>query len=94
MPSIPVKKSRSNRRASAVSNRVPMTDNALTSTKAATATMSIEDKDQELVQDLESRIDALENQEEADFGSFSRADYIILIVGGLILPLIALVLAA
>ena len=92
MPSIPVKISRINRRASAVSNRVPMTDNILISIKVAAATMSIEDK--ELVQDLESRIDALENQDEAEFGSFSRADYIILVVGGVILPIIALVLAA
>ena len=56
--------------------------------------MSTEDKDQELVQDLESRIDALESQDEAEFGSFSRADYIILIIGGVILPAIALVMAA
>lgn len=56
--------------------------------------MSTDDKNQELVQDLESRIDALENQEEADFGSFSRVDYIILTVAAVILPTIALVLAA
>jgi hypothetical protein len=56
--------------------------------------MSTDDKNQELVKDLESRIDALENQEEAEFGSFSRADYIILTVGAVILPFIALVLAA
>ena len=56
--------------------------------------MSTEDHDQELVQDLERRIDALEKQEEAEFGSFSRADYIILTVAGVILPVIALVWAA
>ena len=56
--------------------------------------MAIDEKQQAIVQDLESRIDALENQEEADFGSFSRADYIILTVGGVILPMLALVLAA
>jgi hypothetical protein len=56
--------------------------------------MSTDNKNQRLVQDLESRIDALENQEEADFGSFSRADYIILWVAAVILPTIALVLAA
>jgi hypothetical protein len=56
--------------------------------------MSTEDKDHDLVQDLERRIDALENQEEAEFGSFSRADYVILTVGGVILPIIALLLAA
>ena len=56
--------------------------------------MAIDEKQQAIVQDLESRIDALKNQEEADFGSFSRADYIILTVGGVILPVLALVLAA
>jgi hypothetical protein len=71
-----------------------MTDNVVISTKTAAATMSTDDKNKELVQDLESRIDALENQEEAEFGSFSRADYIILTVGALILPIVALVLAA
>jgi hypothetical protein len=56
--------------------------------------MSTEDKDQGLVQDLERRIDTLESQDEAEFGSFSRADYIILLVIGVLLPVIALVLAA
>jgi hypothetical protein len=56
--------------------------------------MSTEDKDQDLVQELERRIDALENQDESEFGSFSRADYIILTIGGVILPIIALVWAA
>ena len=56
--------------------------------------MSTEGNDQELVQDLEQRIDALESQEDAEFGSFSRADYIILTIAGVILPVIALVWAA
>jgi hypothetical protein len=71
-----------------------MTDNVVISTKEAAATMSTDDKNQELVQDLEDRIDALENQEEEEFGSFSRTDYIVLTVGAVILPVIALVLAA
>jgi hypothetical protein len=71
-----------------------MTDNVTLSTKVAAATMSIEENQQAIVQDLESRIDSLEKQEEADFGSFSRADYIILTLAGVILPMIALVLAA
>jgi hypothetical protein len=71
-----------------------LTDNVIISTNAGAATMSTEDKDQDLVQELERRIDALENQEESEFGSFSRADYIILTIGGLILPIIALVWAA
>lgn len=62
--------------------------------RVLTAAMSIEDKDSELVQDLERRIDVLENQEESEFGSFARADYVILTIGAVILPIIALVLAA
>ncbi len=71
-----------------------MTHNVAISKKATAAMMSIDDQDQELVQDLESRIDALENHDEAEFGSFSRVDYIILTIFCLILPVIALVLAA
>ena len=56
--------------------------------------MSTGNKDQEVVRDLESRIDTLEKQDEKDFGSFTRADYVILIIGAVILPAIALVLAA
>jgi hypothetical protein len=48
---------------------------------------------QELVKDLEQRIDTLENSDEAEFGSFSRTDYVILIIVGVILPIVALVAA-
>jgi hypothetical protein len=80
--------------AAAVLNVALMTHNVAIPIKAAAAMMSKEDQDQELVQDLESRIDALENQEEAEFGSFSRVDYVILTIVGVVLPTIALVLAA
>ena len=56
--------------------------------------MSTENRDELLVQDLESRIDALENEDEAAFGSFGRTDYIFLVVVGVLLPIIAMVLAA
>ena len=56
--------------------------------------MSVKDENQELVRDLEHRIATLEKQDEAEFGSFNRADYVILIIGAVILPVIALVLAA
>lgn len=56
--------------------------------------MSTENRDEILVQDLESRIDTLENEDEAAFGSFGRADYIILLIAAVLLPVIALVLAA
>ena len=94
MLSISLMKNQINYATAAVLNVALMTHNVGIPIKAAAAMMSIEDQDQELVQDLESRIDALENQEEAEFGSFSRADYIILTIFGLILPVIALVLAA
>ena len=53
-----------------------------------------EDDDQEVVQDLERRIDTLQKLDDAEFGAFTCADYIILIIIGVILPGIALVLAA
>ena len=87
-------KNQINYTAAAVLNVALMTHNVGIPRKAAAAMMSIEDQDQELVQDLESRIDALENQDEAEFGSFSRMDYVILTIVGVILPIIALVLAA
>lgn len=94
MLSISLMKNQINCTAAAVSYVALMTDNVVILIEAVAATMSIEDQDQDLVQDLESRIDALENQEEAEFGSFSRADYVILTIVGVILPTIALVLAA
>jgi hypothetical protein len=56
--------------------------------------MSTENSDALLLQELESRIEALENEDEVAFGSFTLADYIILIVAGVLLPILALVLAA
>lgn len=53
-----------------------------------------EKENEELVQDLEQRIDTLESMDDAEFGAFTRTDYIILIVIGVVLPGIALVLAA
>ena len=53
-----------------------------------------DEENEELVQDLERRIDTLEELDDADFGAFTRADYIILAIIGVILPGIALVLAA
>ena len=56
--------------------------------------MPTDDASQETIQDLESRIELLENQKEAEFGSFSGVDYVILTIGAIVLPVIALVLAA
>ena len=51
------------------------------------------ENDDNLVQDLERRIDTLEDMDEEDFGSFTRLDYVILIVIGVLAPALALVLA-
>jgi len=55
--------------------------------------MSQADNDEDLVKDLERRIEILDNLEEAEFGSFTRIDYVILIIGALLVPVLALILA-
>lgn len=50
-------------------------------------------EDQELVEDLQQRIHELETQDEADFGTFRRVDYVILAIGAVILPVLALIWA-
>ena len=55
--------------------------------------MSQSKNDEKLVQDLESRIETLEDLDEEEFGSFTRLDYAILIVIGVLIPALALVLA-
>ena len=55
--------------------------------------MSQDYNDSKLVEDLEQRIDMLENMDEAEFGSFSRMDYVILVIGALIAPALVLILA-
>ena len=55
--------------------------------------MSTNENDQELVADLEQRIDTLENADDSEFGAFSRIDYIVLIIASVTLPVIALVAA-
>lgn len=55
--------------------------------------MSQKEEDKLLVEDLERRIDRLENMDDAEFGSFTRLDYLILIIGAVVLPALALILA-
>lgn len=55
--------------------------------------MSRKEPDKKLVEDLERRIEVLENLEEREFGSFTRLDYLILIVGAVLLPILAMILA-
>ena len=58
------------------------------------APLTTDEENQELVQDLERRIDTLQELDDAEFGSFTRTDYVLLIIFALVLPTIALVLAA
>ncbi len=55
--------------------------------------MSQPENDSNLVEDLERRIEILESTDEEEFGSFTRIDYIVLIIGALLLPTLALILA-
>ena len=55
--------------------------------------MSRQEDDNRIRQDLERRIEILENMEDEDFGSFTRMDYILLIVGAVLVPILAMILA-
>jgi hypothetical protein len=55
--------------------------------------MSQTGNDTDVVADLERRIEILENLDDAEFGSFKRFDYLILIIGAVLVPVIALILA-
>lgn len=56
--------------------------------------MSQTKNDDDLLDDIESRIEILENMDDAEFGSFTGVDYLILVIGALLLPALALILAA
>ena len=47
----------------------------------------------DLVLDLEKRIDTIQNMGDEELGTFSRLDWIILIVFALVIPVIAMELA-
>jgi len=76
-----------------VSNLSTLTDNVGFSGNATVFTMSQSKNDDNLVHDLERRIDTLEDMDEEEFGSFTRLDYVILIIFGALIPALALVLA-
>jgi hypothetical protein len=56
--------------------------------------MSQTGNDDDLLEDIESRIEILENMDDAEFGSFTGVDYLILAIGAVLLPALALILAA
>lgn len=56
--------------------------------------MMLEQEDvKDLVLDLEQRIDKLQNMGDAELGTFTRLDWLILIVFAIVLPVIAMVAA-
>lgn len=55
--------------------------------------MSQQEDDHSIRRDLERRIETLENLDDDEFGTFGRIDYLILIVGAILLPALAMILA-
>jgi len=49
--------------------------------------------DADLVRDLEQRIDEMQAMDEAELGTFTRLDWIILILISIVIPVIAVVFA-
>ena len=49
--------------------------------------------DNKLTEDLQRRIETLENMDESEFGSFTRLDWLILIFASVILPILAIAAA-
>ncbi len=47
----------------------------------------------DLAQDLEDRIDRIQNLGDAELGTFTRLDWLILVVFAIVLPVIAMVMA-
>ena len=55
--------------------------------------MAQTEEESHLVQDLERRVEKLERTDDAEFGTFTRLDHVILIVGAVLIPVIAMILA-
>lgn len=55
--------------------------------------MSDEKNTADLIADLERRIETMQNMGDAELGTFSRADWIFLIVISIVIPVIVAVLA-
>ena len=55
--------------------------------------MSKQKDDSSLVEDLEQRIDTMQAMGDAELGSFTRADWIVLIVISIVIPVIVAVIA-
>lgn len=55
--------------------------------------MPEQEDDSDLVDDLQKRIDKMQNMGEEELGTFSRMDWIFLIVFAIVIPVIAMELA-
>jgi hypothetical protein len=55
--------------------------------------MSEQENSADLIADLERRIDTMQNMGDAELGTFSRFDWIFLIVISIVIPVIVVVLA-
>ena len=53
--------------------------------------MNDHDPQQTLVESLERRIDEIDSLDESSFGAFSSVDWILCVVGAVILPLLAVI---
>ncbi len=47
----------------------------------------------DLVQELENRIETLQNMDDSELGTFGKLDWIILILASIVIPAIAVVMA-
>ncbi len=47
----------------------------------------------ELIRDLERRIETLQNMDDSELGTFGKLDWIILILASIVIPVIAVVMA-
>ena len=70
-----------------------MSDNIAVPVPTTVEAMTANAEQEHLVEDLEQRIETLDNMEDDDFGNFTRLDYVILAVGAVVLPILAMILA-
>lgn len=55
--------------------------------------MSKQENTADLIADLERRIDTMQNMGDAELGTFTRTDWIVLIVLSIVIPVIVAVIA-
>ncbi|MDH5621142.1 MAG: hypothetical protein OEY74_03595 [Gammaproteobacteria bacterium] len=55
--------------------------------------MSKQENTADVIADLERRIDTMQNMGDAELGTFSRVDWIVLVIISIVIPVIVVVLA-